>query len=431
MSFVLLGILNSQASGGAQSYFLSALEKTSSFEWFPYNTVDSNDSVITGRITNLVSMALDGSLNYTKSLSGTSVAIENMDSAGADVGLIIDDSSNDGGIVMKIDSSANITWQRGFSMSGALDTTPSNITSDSTGAFYATGFSFRPDGNSTLDDEVFVSKHDSSGTFQWMRSFGGSSGQRGVDIVSDSSDNVYITGINSNTGQPMLFKYSSLGTLQFQKEITNSAGSSFMEDNALAVDSNDNIFLAVKDSNLGYGRGLLVKINSSGVVQWDKSFVDSAGLNTSIWGVGVDSSDNVFVSTERSIVGGRFQGIAKLDSSGNVLYQRRVKPSSADNEGTGQITPDSNGDIWATGRLGFSGDADGTIYHLPGDGSSTGSIVLNGVTVAYEADNMTISTPGLFSSSNTSLQTDTRTNASFTPTTSLANDTYTLYLEEL
>ena len=79
------------------------------------------------------------------------------------------------------------------------------ITVDSSGNSYIIGY-FRGTvdfgaGNviSAGSDDIFVLKLNSSGTFQWVKTFGGTSTDLGYGITVDSSGNSYITGYFSRT----------------------------------------------------------------------------------------------------------------------------------------------------------------------------------------------------------------------------------------
>ena len=41
---------------------------------------------------------------------------------------------------------------------------------------------------------LLIAKYNSSGTYQWQRTLGGTSDDEGHGIAIDSSDNVYVTG---------------------------------------------------------------------------------------------------------------------------------------------------------------------------------------------------------------------------------------------
>jgi hypothetical protein len=68
------------------------------------------------------------------------------------------------------------------------------------GTFQGTSVDFNPDPtsddphSSNGDDDIFLSKFDSSGTFLWARTWGRNDVDWGWGVVADGSGNVYVTG---------------------------------------------------------------------------------------------------------------------------------------------------------------------------------------------------------------------------------------------
>jgi len=80
------------------------------------------------------------------------------------------------------------------------------------------------DGNTNSGSfDIFLVKYNSSGTKQWTKQLGTSSGDYGNDVTTDSSGNIYVTGYtnggldgNTNSGSYDIFivKYNSSGIKQ-------------------------------------------------------------------------------------------------------------------------------------------------------------------------------------------------------------------------
>lgn len=94
---------------------------------------------------------------------------------------------------------------------------------------YTNGYSPGPSGNYA---DMYIAKYNSSGVIQWQRTLGsGESGpgnEYGNGITTDSSGNVYITGIqgySSTTGQTyelLLVKYNPSGNLMWSRRLVGS-----------------------------------------------------------------------------------------------------------------------------------------------------------------------------------------------------------------
>ncbi len=99
----------------------------------------------------------------------------------------------------KFDNNGNCLWAKKGGSSG--DEGGNAVAVDANGNVYSTGF-FRATCNfgsgsvtAAGDDDIFLAKYDNSGTLQWVKRAGGSTGQdRGMGIGVDGSNRVYISG---------------------------------------------------------------------------------------------------------------------------------------------------------------------------------------------------------------------------------------------
>jgi len=155
--------------------------------------------------------------------------------------------------------------------------------------------------------DIFLIKFNSSGTKIWTKQLGTSKNDEGYKVTKDSSGNIYVTGYtgggldgNTNSGDSdiILVKYNSSGTKQWTKQLGTS---SYDVGYGVITDSSDNIYVTGRthgdlDGNTSSGESdiFLVKYNSSGTKQWTKQ-LGSSGWD---WGNGVttDSSGNIYVT---------------------------------------------------------------------------------------------------------------------------------------
>lgn len=165
--------------------------------------------------------------------------------------------------IAKLDASGNFLWVR--SAGGSMVDIPSNIAIDNAGDVIVTG-SFQgiaTFGTSTFTSMVnpstsvysydaFTVKYSNNGTYQWCRTGTAKYTDRGLDVVTDAFNDIYVCGQFSDTIQfnvlhtnnimnaVYLIKYSSSGNeIWFRKA---SASSSIAY--ALAVNSANDIFMA-------------------------------------------------------------------------------------------------------------------------------------------------------------------------------------------
>ncbi|MBA4057548.1 MAG: hypothetical protein C0490_22725, partial [Marivirga sp.] len=103
-------------------------------------------------------------------------------------------------------------------------------------------------------------KYNSNGTFAWEKTY---PLQLITQITTDDSDNVYVTGIDTDVPGLLLIKYASNGTLAWQKTIAGGSG------NAVIASGAGDVYVIGSDSNNG---GLMViKYSSSGTLQWQSA----------------------------------------------------------------------------------------------------------------------------------------------------------------
>jgi len=157
----------------------------------------------------------------------------------------------------------------------------------------------------------------------------------GKGITKDSLNNVIVVNGYS------IHKFDSSGTLLWAKGTVTDG---YMT--SVVVDSTDNIYAA---GNLNAGVGFIIKFNSSGVVQWQRTQTPPATswyARSIYWkSIEIDSSNNIYVggtyysnNQQTACCCGSsivykyefgYLAIAKYDSSGNFQWARKF---GSDNE---------------------------------------------------------------------------------------------------
>ncbi len=214
-------------------------------------------------------------------------------------------------IAIRSDNSGNIVVAGDFR--GTMDFNP--------GAGVAGLSSFLSPTGSDIQEDVFLLKLDSAGTFTWVKQIGGQGYDYLRSFETDNSDDIIIGGFFdgiadfdpgaaqhtlqsefSNVSSSYFAKYDFNGTLLWAKNITY--GKSF----ALTLDVNDNIFLTGTFSNTvdmdfspneylitetGSAGMFVAKYNSDAGIIWAVPFSGSANYNL-IWAIKTDLSGNVY-----------------------------------------------------------------------------------------------------------------------------------------
>ena len=341
--------------------------------------------------------------------------------------------------VLKFDNKGDLQWQKEI---GASDDRGLAVTTDSSGNVYVCGRTFvsgAPNfltiklnssgvsqwqkalsdvifvtdvkidsGNNVIvvgagtSDNTQIAKYNSSGTLQWQKQLQGSSYNLGDNEVAiDSSNNIYISGTMFEGGYfySIVAKYNSSGTLQWQNKFGGSSKNQY--GSSIATDASGNVVICGFTDSTGTAEFLIYKLNSSGTLQWQKTFGDVYDQG---YGVATDSSDNVYIIGIGYYATNNFT-FAKFDSSGTIQWQRQLGGSSS--EIGKSIRVASDGAIYVCGYT-QSGTFKGFMYaRLPNDGSLTGTYTVDSRSISYATSSFTVTTPSLTNSTSTKSDTTT------------------------
>lgn len=329
---------------GVYNSFVLKLDSSGNFVWAKqFNSMLEN---------HCSSLALDSSRNvYT---TGYFKGVVDFDPGAGTFNLT---TGFDDAFVSKLDSNGNFVWAR--QLGGSLYDNGTAITIDRAGNIYITGTfglvaDFDPGPgvfnlNSFGNNDIFISKLDSSGNFIWARQLGGIATEGSSSITTDNNGNVYTTGFFQGLADfdPGI-GVSTLGT----------------------VGLND-IFISKLDSSGNFGW-----VKQWGGIKHDHSSsiaVDSIG-NVYTYGTFTDTLyfDPVF-STYNLISSGNYNDvfISKLDPSGNLVWSKQLKGSSLSTA----LVLDPMGNIYGAGDFGDTLDFN--------TGSNTFNLISTGSTDAY------------------------------------------------
>ena len=236
------------------------------------------------------------------------------------------------------------------------------IAHDSLNSLYIAG-STRNLGISGANSEPTTWKYDRYGQFQSAVTISTSqaSNDKFSSVAVDSSNNVYSVGhINPASNEEIYIKkVNASGVIQWQKLINTLGSGGLVAEAGSAIDSSGNIIIAATAGFSGTNNIYVVKLNSSGVIQWQKNFHPTypgdTNSNDGARCVAVDSSDNIFV-------GGHASGspdplfVMKLNSSGTSQWQRCLNTDRSTSTNNGEaydIAVDSSGNVLVCGKYGF------------------------------------------------------------------------------
>src|SRR5580658_8902827 len=224
--------------------------------------------------------------------------------------------------------------------------------------------------NSFTDLADFVLlKYNSSGVLQWINTYNNPSNGEDDAYTGtiDNAGNVYISGTSYTTingtivGILTTIKYSSSGSLLWISSLDIAASAS---PSAMVVDQSGNVYITGSIPQF-----FTVKLNSSGVEQWENTYSSSnynAALNNSI---ALDPSGNVYVTGQAIgselifrlreppliISTGADFITMKISPAGVQQWVARYNGSGNTNDYPHAIAVDASGNSYVTGQSGNYG----------------------------------------------------------------------------
>ncbi len=260
-------------SNGSVDFFISKLDVSGNFVWakqiggvFP-DRAESMDIDATGNV--YVSGIFNGTVDF--------------DPNGGVVNLSTVGSSIDA-FVLKMSGAGNLIWAKKFG--GTMDEAAQAVTVDLSGNVYTTGYfqgtcDFDPNASTvnlvgiSTNDNIFISKLNSSGAYVWAKLIGGSVENYGSAIKTDALGNVYTAGYFS-------------GTSDFNPGAT-----------VLNLTSN------------GLQDAFISKLDATGNFVWAKNFGGTG--DDKVRGISIDASNNIYTV-------GDFYNAVDFDPSSTASY---------------------------------------------------------------------------------------------------------------
>lgn len=187
----------------------------------------------------------------------------------------------------------------------------------------------------------------------WALTYGdtgiGVTEQSAAAIAYDSVGNIYASGADYDNGIPFVVKFDNGGNILWQKFYEHSdPNRGYKMCDGLAVDKNDDsVYVSVNVDDL-IGSSFLLKLDSSGNIVWQREIYDGVG-NDRLYAIAISDSGNVYIAgaTNSQGAGGNEGIVIKFDSSGNQLWQKIMGCSGYDS--IESVSLDSNENVYTVG----------------------------------------------------------------------------------
>lgn len=345
--------------------------------------------------SDIILMKIDasGDVQWRKTYGGSDQDTANSTIQTSDGGFLIAGSTKSFGAgiddfwLLKLDSSGDVQWQKTYGSNQSDTAYSAAETAD--GGFIVTGTTAFLGGSA----HFFVLKLDPSGDYEWQRIFGNFSLAEFSPTIAPTSDGGYILAGSSPTGnwQTVLIKLNSNGNLQWQK-FYQPGGVAVAGQKILIQEATGGGYVVLTQTwiNSIFGLGFL-KINSTGDLQWFKLFELNQFSNIRDFD---QTSDGGFILVGAcNDVGTGTIGawLLKLNSSGNVQWQKTYDTTGYDEIRSIQQLSDDG--YIAGGMNKASGAAFGNLWmlRLESDGSIDSSCnFINDINIAPSTPTTTV-----------------------------------------
>jgi hypothetical protein len=248
--------------------------------------------------------------------------------------------------IAKYSTNGSLIWVTSFGSTGV--DIPHSVVTDNNNNIILTGYfsntcDFDPGASVAVKTsnggrDAYIAKYDSSGNFQWVITYGSDSLDDAFNLDVDAQGNIYWTGVIEGT--------VTVGTTTFTTQV---------EDVVFGKISPSGTILWVK------------QVGGSGIDEGSGIILDNNGdiIHTGYFQTTVDFDPNAGVSNLTSS-GGFDTYFGKYDTSGNLLWMKKIGGAGADIGAPGGITIDNLNNIYIAGNAGANCDYDpnaGVITH--------------------------------------------------------------------
>ncbi len=325
----------------------------------------------------LVKTDADGNLQWNQTYSGlgTSIAgsiVQTTDGGYALAGYTY--SVNDTIIItpwlVKTDSAGNLQWNETYTELGDI---ASSVIQTTDGGYALTGYSSQSDNTAY----ACLVKTDANGSLLWNKTYGGTGDDKIYTLVQNSDGYTlagYTNSVSSDKNDFWLIRTDSSGNMQWNKTYGGTGDDTM---NAF-VQTSDGGYALIGSSDsytiTGTADFLLVKADSSGNLQWNKTYGES-NVDDALSGIQTADGGYALAGVTATATGDLVKGwLVRTDAEGNMQWNQTYG-ESAQNV-VSSIVQASDGGFVLAGYTNSSSaaedfwliktDANGVVPEIPG-----------------------------------------------------------------
>jgi uncharacterized delta-60 repeat protein len=303
-------------------------------------------------------------------------------------------------ITRKYDNAGAVLWTSTFNGDGNGTDVAAALAVDASGNVFVTGYSYR--GGTNYD--ITTIKYTSAGTQSWQAYSGNgtSAFDEGRDIAVDANNDVIVTGGVQNTAGSntdfRTIKYTNAGTVSWTVDYSNSTNLDMGL--ALVTDASNNVYVTGHSFVTGQDLNIrTIKYNSAGTQQYNTA-TNYSTINS------IDSPSKIVVNSSGEVyVAGRvFNGtstdddivVMKYDAAGTVTNNTIIDGTANSADKANRIYLDASNNLYLAAKVKNTGTSED--FYLAKFNSSLGLIwddSYNGPSNNYdEAADITIDASG-------------------------------------
>src|SRR6266852_3552184 len=227
-------------------------------------------------------------------------------------------------LVVKLDSSGNIQWQKQYqSQGGSSQLYAIRQTTD--GGYVVAGLTL-PSQFGIV--QAWIEKLDSSGNVQWQKALGSSNSALANSVLQTTDGGYALAGFSGAPPNVLVAKFDPSGNVKWQALYSTSGSQGIGHS---IVQTSDGGYMVGGYSYVSLQNALALKLSSGGKVQWAKTYVVSGA--TGQFNSVRQTSDGGYAFSGYFYTGGYNGGynawIVRTDSNGNVQWQKTYGNATA------------------------------------------------------------------------------------------------------